>query len=84
MPCHVQSTGALQQQAACYDITWQVAGFNQRFPKDGRLARMPREASSTEEIWKEGLLGQCRSVGTGSKGVHCPTEVNLMTRMNMH
>jgi len=35
MPCHVHSTGASQQQAACYDIAWQVAGFNQRFPNEG-------------------------------------------------
>jgi len=43
MPCHVHSTGASQQQAACYDIAWQVAGFNQRFPSEGRLARGCRE-----------------------------------------
>ena len=82
MPCHVHSTGASQQQAACYDIAWQVAGFNQRFPKEGRLARMPREAPPREEIWKEGLLNWCRSVGTGSKEVDHPTGVNLMTGMN--
>ncbi len=40
------STGASEQRAACCDITWQVAGFNQRFPKDGRPARMPRRSSS--------------------------------------
>jgi hypothetical protein len=41
MPCYMHSTGASQQQAACYDITWHVAGLNQRFPEDGQLARKP-------------------------------------------
>jgi hypothetical protein len=68
-----RSTGASEQRAACCYITWQVAGFNQRFPKDGRPARMLGEAPRREEIWKEGLHGWCRSVGTGSKGVHPPT-----------
>jgi len=54
MPCRMHSTGASQQQAACYDIAWQVAGFNQRFPKEGRLARMPREASPRERM--EGIM----------------------------
>jgi hypothetical protein len=82
MPCHAHSIGASQQQAARYDVTWQVAGFNQRFPRDSRLARMPIEAPSTEEIRKEGQLGWRRSVDTGSKGVHHPTGVNLMTGMS--